>query len=137
MDKIMHPRLGTAAVIKKGEKILLGIRGKEPSKGKWILPGGGVKFLESLQSALKREILEETGLEIDIEKMIGVYEIITPPDQHRVIIYWWANYRSGSVNPSSDILDAKFFSKEEVHSIVLKGDTTEIILRVLKDIGWA
>lgn len=137
MNEISRLRLGTAAVIKKGEKILLGIRAKEPSKGKWIIPGGGVNFLEPIQTAVKREILEETGLEIDIEKMIGVYEIITPPDQHRVIIYWLANYQSGEVKPSSDISDAKFLSKEEVKSIINKGDSTDIIIRVLEDIGWA
>ncbi|MCJ7632913.1 NUDIX domain-containing protein [Candidatus Bathyarchaeota archaeon] len=134
--KKTSPRLGCAAIVKKGDKILLGIRGKEPNKGKWVLPGGGVEFLEPLSSALERELLEETGLKVKAEKIINVYELISPPDEHRVIIYWWATYRSGKIRPSSDILDVKLFSKEEVKAIVEKGESTEIVSRVLKDIGW-
>jgi ADP-ribose pyrophosphatase YjhB (NUDIX family) len=130
------PRLGCAAVVKKGDKILLGIRGKEPNKGKWVLPGGEVEFLEPLSSALEREILEETGLKVKAEKIINVYELISAPDEHRIIVYWWANYRSGAVKPSSDILDAKLFSKEEVKAIVERGESTQIVTKVLKDIGW-
>jgi 8-oxo-dGTP diphosphatase len=130
------PRLGCAAVIRRGDKILLGVRGKEPNKGKWVLPGGGVKFLEPLHSALKREILEEIGIEIEIKDLIGVYEIINPPDEHRVIIYWLATYQSGEIRPSSDILDAKFFSREEIQSLIENSETTEIVAKVLKDIGW-
>lgn len=136
MSQNMVPRVGCAVVIKLGDKILLGTRGKEPNRGKWVLPGGGVKFLESLHSALKREIMEETGLEIEIENVIGVYEIIKPPDEHRVIVYWWAVHRNGNIKPSSDILDARFFSKEEIRSIVQRGESTEIVSKVLKDIGW-
>jgi 8-oxo-dGTP diphosphatase len=129
-------RLGCAAVVKKDGKILLGIRGKEPNRGKWVLPGGGVEFLEPLSSTIEREILEETGLEVKAEKIIGVYEILNPPNEHRVIVYCWADYLSGMVKPSSDLLDAKLFSKEEVKAIVERGESTEIVSKVLKDIGW-
>ena len=155
-----YPRLGCAVVIIKEEelkesgfskntndrqlelfstdrRLLLGIRGKEPNRGKWILPGGGVHFLEPIHSTAKREILEETGLEVKIGNKIGVYEIVTPPDEHRVIIYWWAYYEGGDIKPSSDIVDAKFFSKEEVRSIVESNESTEIVTKVLRDVGWA
>jgi 8-oxo-dGTP diphosphatase len=131
------PRLACAVIMKKDDKILLGVRGREPNKGKWVLPGGGVNFLEPLQSALRREVHEETGLEISIQNIMGVYEIITPPDEHRVIVYWWAIYQAGDLNPSSDILEAKFFSREEVRSLIAAGETSQIVSKVLKDIGWA
>ena len=63
------PRLGCAAIVRtKDNTILLGIRGKEPNKGKWILPGGGMKFLESFSQTLEREILEETGSKLRPER---------------------------------------------------------------------
>lgn len=130
------PRLGCAAIVKKDDKILLGIRGKEPNRGKWVLPGGKVEFLESLSSTLEREILEETGLKVKAENVIGVYEILKPPDEHRVIVYCWANYLSGTLKPSSDIMDAKLFSREEVKAIVERGESTEVVSKVLKDVGW-
>ena len=44
--------------------ILLGRRGKEPNRGVYVLPGGGVEDNESLEDAFRREIKEETGLEV-------------------------------------------------------------------------
>ena len=136
MKQILHPRLGCAAVVVDGDRILLGIRGKEPNKGKWILPGGGVKFLEEIRITLKRELLEETNLHVDVESFIGVYEIINPPDEHRVILYWRARYKNGIIRPSSDLLDARFFSKDEIKTLISCDQTTEISNQVLKDIGW-
>jgi 8-oxo-dGTP diphosphatase len=129
-------RLGCAAVVKKGDKILLGIRGKEPNKGKWILPGGGVEFLESMSKTVERELLEETGLEVQPGSIIGVYEILNPPSEHRVIIYRWAEHKAGEIKPSSDLLGARFFSKEEIKELQKNGDITSIVSQVLKDIGW-
>lgn len=130
------PRVGCAVVLKYGEKILMGIRGKDPNRGKWILPGGGVKFLEPLLSTVQREISEETGLDVEIEEPIGVYEIINPPHEHRVIVYWWAKRRGGQLRSSSDLLDARFLSRDEVTSLIENGDVTDIVVKVLRDIGW-
>ena len=60
----MMPRLGSALVVRKGDAILLGLRNKEPEKGKWVLPGGGVRPFETIRAAAHRELLEETGLEV-------------------------------------------------------------------------
>lgn len=57
------PRLGVAALVTNPEEhLLLGRRGKEPNYGRWIIPGGGLKFGESIVDGARREILEETGL---------------------------------------------------------------------------
>jgi len=74
---------------------------------------------------------------VEIGKTIGVYEIVTPPDEHRVIIYQWAYYTSGHPVPSSDLEDAKFFSKEEVKALVNDNLSTPLVTKVLQDIGWA
>lgn len=61
-------RLGVAAMIRSGYYILLGRRGKDPNRGLYVLPGGGVEDNESLEDALRREIKEETGLDIESDK---------------------------------------------------------------------
>jgi 8-oxo-dGTP diphosphatase len=137
MENKKSPRLGCAAVVKHEDSILMGIRGKEPNYGKWILPGGGVNFLESVKATLEREILEETNMSISIENLIGAYEIISPPNEHRVILYWWAKYIDGDIRPSSDLLDAKFLTRDEVQKLIESGSVTGIVTQVLKDIGWA
>ena len=131
------PRLGCAVVIRDRNKILLGVRGKERNKGKWILPGGGVEFLEPMHQTAKREILEETGLEVQLRDTIGVYEIINSPHEHRVIVYWWADCAGGTLRPSSDLLEARFLSRREVRALIDQGLASDIVSRVLKDIGWS
>ncbi len=138
IKRLKHPRIGCAAVITTLDEdcILLGIRNKDPNRGKWIFPGGGIHFLESMYSAVEREILEETNFCVKIDKTIGIYEIITPPDEHRLIIYWWAHYISGDLIPSSDLEDAKFFSRKEIRVLVNDNLSTSLTAKVLYDIGW-
>lgn len=126
------PRLGSAVIVNKEGKILLGMRNKEPENGKWVLPGGKVEPFESIKDAAKRELLEETGLDIEVGEQVGVYELIDPPGQHRVIVYSWATVKDGELRPSTDSSQARFFSREELGGV----EVTSFVRRVLKDIGW-
>lgn len=131
-----RPRVGCAAIITLGQKVLLGQRGKEPMYGRWVLPGGGVDFLESLDQTLKREIKEETGLDVEVGENVGVYEHLTPPSEHRVIIYKKATPVEGELTPSSDLLEARFVDKEDLRRMKSEDELTPLVARVLKDVGW-
>jgi glycerol-1-phosphatase len=75
-------RPGVSAVIFDGEgRILLQQR---TDNGLWGLPGGAVEFGESVVAALHREVVEETGLTIEIDRLIGVY---SHPDHHQIMTY--------------------------------------------------
>jgi 8-oxo-dGTP diphosphatase len=129
-------RLGCATIVMKDGKILLGMRAKDPGRGKWVIPGGGVETFEPMRIAAKREILEETGLAMEIRRFIGPYEIINPPERHRVILYWLADYKSGRIRPSDDTSQARFFSKKEVREMLDNGLITGVVAEVLRDTGW-
>lgn len=66
-------RVGVGAIIIKDGKLLLGLRGPKARDQhyKWELFGGLVEFGESLEEAIKREVMEETGLEVEPGKIIG------------------------------------------------------------------
>jgi 8-oxo-dGTP diphosphatase len=130
------PRVGCATVVMKEGKMLLGLRGHKDGKGLWVVPGGGVKPFEPIRDAAKREIKEETGLDINLLRCIGPYEIIDPPERHRVILYWMADYKSGEIKCGDDTKDAKFFSKEEVKEMLRQEKITGVVAELLKDIGW-
>lgn len=109
-----NPRIGCAGIVRRGADVLLGKRNKEPNRGLWVLPGGGVDFGETFAETLKRELSEETGIEIDVDGVFNVYELINPPHEHRVIVYMYARYRAGEPIAASDLSDVRFFQVEEL-----------------------
>lgn len=127
------PRIGSAGLVTDDQhRILLGQRKKEPNYGKWVLPGGKIEPYESVTAAVCREIAEETGLVVEVTARAGVFEIIRPPDEHRVIVYSWARPVGGELRAGSDLLDLRYVSREECRSL----DISDFVLQVLYAVGW-
>jgi len=78
------PGVGCGAAIVRDGKLLLVKRRKAPEAGHWNLPGGKVDWGERAADAAKREIREETGLEIEIISLLDIVEMIGLDDQHWV-----------------------------------------------------
>jgi len=134
MDKI---RVGCATLVERDGKLLLGSRGKDPDYGMLVIPGGGVDFFESFYDTARREIREETGVEIKNIRQFRTFEIINPVNkQHRVIVYMNAEYESGELNPSDDLLDANFYSMSEIAELERDGKISPHNVVVLKAAGW-
>lgn len=68
------PVVGVGAVIVRDGQALIVRRGHEPRKGEWSLPGGRVELGESLIEAVRREMSEETGLEVAIGPMLETFD---------------------------------------------------------------
>jgi 8-oxo-dGTP diphosphatase len=79
-----RPIVGVGAVIVDEGKVLLVKRKYEPLKGHWSLPGGMVEIGETLETALTREMLEETGLRVDVGPVIEVFDRIMRDEERRV-----------------------------------------------------
>lgn len=99
-----HPtiRVGIGAVIVNDEgKIFLAKRGKDVREhaGMWETPGGEVEFGETMGEALKREIMEELGVEIEVGEMLDVVELIdTESGSHTVSSAFVCKIISGTPN---------------------------------------
>ena len=79
MDDRRYPKwplVGVGALIFNQGRILMAQRGKEPLKGWWSLPGGALETGELLADAVRREVLEETGFEIQPVRVFEIFERI-------------------------------------------------------------
>jgi 8-oxo-dGTP diphosphatase len=99
--------VGVGAVILDAGRVLLVKRGHEPLKGEWSLPGGAVELGETLEAALEREVMEETGLSIDVGRVIDVIDRIQRGtdgrlDYHYVIVDYMCRTRGGRLAHGSD-----------------------------------
>lgn len=91
-----------SVIVRDNEVLLLHRSKKEMANSSvdridaWDLPGGGVQFFETMEKALHREILEETGLTTEIKSFIGAYDVIRP-QLHIAIITYFCQYKFGEV----------------------------------------
>ena len=100
------PKLTVDVVISDGEKVVLIQRKNEPFQGMWALPGGFVDFGETVEQAAVREVKEETGLDVELEGLLGVY---SDPDRdprgHTVSVVFFAKKRKGKLKAGDDAAD--------------------------------
>src|SRR5438876_3920622 len=136
VESKQRPRLGCAGLIRRGDQVLLGKRNKEPNRGLWVLPGGGVEFGESFAQTLERELLEEAGIGVAVRDIFKTYELINPPNEHRVIVYLIADHRSGEPAPSSDLSEARFFSSEELRELSKQRLISPFVEKVLREASF-
>jgi 8-oxo-dGTP diphosphatase len=120
-------------IITDDKKIILIKRVFDPYKDYWALPGGIVEYGETVEEAAIREAKEETGLDIKIEKLIGVY---SDPDRdprgHFVSVCFLCKPVGGEIKTSEETKEVKAFSKDEIKGIKLAFDHEKI----LRDIGF-
>jgi 8-oxo-dGTP diphosphatase len=79
-----------AVIVDEEERVLLTKRNVPPFKNLWVMPGGKIDLGEPMLDALKREVREEVGIEVDVDDLIDVFEHVTPGEDryHFVIIYY-------------------------------------------------
>lgn len=109
-----HPILTVDIVIKTDEgKIVLIRRGKEPYKGMVSIPGGRVEVGETVENAAIREAKEETGLDVGLIKLLGVYsEPDRDPRGHYISIIYLARVLGGIPKASSDAAEIVLVSAD-------------------------
>ena len=83
-ERPARPVLGAAAVVMYDGRVVLIRRGKAPSAGEWSIPGGAVELGESVEAALRREVREETGLDIAVGRFLEVFERVERDDDGAV-----------------------------------------------------
>jgi 8-oxo-dGTP diphosphatase len=123
----VEPRIRVSAILRRGHRILLVRQGKH-GREYWLLPGGGVQTGETLVRALKRELVEEVGLDADVpfEGPVAIAESIAPPGspaKHVVHIVFAGHLGDRSLERVSSTDEAvwnhRLFDVEELAGLAL------------------
>jgi 8-oxo-dGTP diphosphatase len=100
-------RIGVFALIFNNEKqVLLGHR---RDIDWWNLPGGGMESGETVDEALCREVREETGLEVKVERLIGVY---SKPQKQEVVLTFLCQVIGGTLQSTEETLESRYFTPD-------------------------
>jgi len=130
--------VGVAGVVwNEAGQVLLIRRRNPPRAGQWSLPGGKLERGESLHQALKREIREETGLEVEILGLAGVAEIdddraLGGNGHQYVLIDYGARVRTGTARAASDAAEVAWFGPADLAQLPLWDETHRIIAESAK-----
>ena len=138
MAATRRPLIGVGAVVfNPRNEILLIKRGKAPRYGEWMVPGGTLEWGETLEEAVRREVREETGIDIEIETFVEMIEAITPGDGgfHYVIMDYAARSLGGVLAAATDALDAVWVSPDTLGGFDLSADLLRVIEKARRATG--
>jgi 8-oxo-dGTP diphosphatase len=135
-----RPVVGVGAIVLRGSgesrEVLLIRRGSEPLKGQWSLPGGGLETGEKLEDGLRREVREETGLEVNILGLAGVYDRIMPDAAgkaqfHYVLIDYVCGVAGGMMKAGGDAAEVRWVAEQGLDALEITALTLPVIKEVL------
>jgi len=136
-----RPVVGVGGVVIEDRRALLIKRGSEPLLGQWSIPGGTLELGESLQEGVARELLEETGLEVQVLDMIEAFDRIfldpaapdpgnrSRPKYHYVIVDYLCERLAGVARAGSDVTDIAYATEGELENFHLTQTATRVLLR--------
>ncbi len=120
------------ALVVKDDKILLGKREMNDGflPGYWTIPGGKVEPGERLLNALKREMKEETNLDVERAELVKVDEQFH--DDHHHIIFYFRTHVSGNPKPGSELDDISWFRGSELKNLEMLERDKKLISGLLE-----
>jgi ADP-ribose pyrophosphatase YjhB (NUDIX family) len=127
-----QPLIGIGIIVLKGEEVLLIKRGRPPAQNQWSLPGGGQELGETAEAAARRELLEETGLEVGTLTLIAHVDSIHRDEHgfvqwHYTILDFAAVYKGGTPRAASDVLDLAWVHPRDFDSYALWPEARRVI----------
>lgn len=131
-DYPSQPIVGVGVVVWHGEHVLLIRRAKPPRAGQWSLPGGAQRLGETLAEAARREVLEETGIAVELGAIVATLDLIERDDAGRVrhhytLVDFVAQGRAWDLRAGDDAADARWFRRDEIDDLGLWSETIRII----------
>jgi len=132
-----RPLVGVGAILLDGDRILMAQRGKQPLKGWWSLPGGALETGESLADAVRREVREETGLEIEPLGVLEIFERIMRdaegiPEYHYVLIDYVCRITGGQLAAGDDVCQVEWVRRRDLPKRQITEGTLGVIEKAFR-----
>jgi 8-oxo-dGTP diphosphatase len=129
-----------AVIVDERDHVLLTKRNVPPFQGEWVMPGGKIDLGEPIVAALKREVWEEVGLEVEVGDLIDVFEHVTPGEDnyHFIIIY----YRCKPIlcdicHNCHEVEEARWVPRGELMNYKLPAGASFILSKVFPEVRGA
>lgn len=132
-----QPLAGVGAIIFRENRVLLIKRGSRPSLGKWSIPGGLVELGESLEAAVRREVLEEVGLEVKVVDLVAALDRVIRDENgqieyHYILLDFLCEGAEGNPRAATDADECLFVALEDLSRFDLTRGTETIIRRAFE-----
>lgn len=115
------PKLVAGILLVEDNRLLLVKRDIEPGRGRWAIPGGYVDRGETVDGAAVRELREETGLEVVIGPLVGLY---SRPGDPIVLAIYVGERNGGTLKAGHEVQDAKFWPIDSLPTLAFERDLT-------------
>ena len=115
-----------------GGRLLLVLRDNDPGRGKWSIPGGRVEAGESDDTAVRRELAEETGLSVTVDRLCGTVERPAPSGIY-VIYDYLCTTSDTAARAASDAADVRWADAAEFAALHEAGELVDLLHETLRD----
>jgi 8-oxo-dGTP diphosphatase len=132
-----RPVVGVGAIVLDRGRVLLVERGNPPLAGYWSLPGGVLEVGETLEEAVRREVLEETGLVVEPAGVVEVFERIVRdpqgrPEYHYVLVDYLCRVKGGTLAAATDAAQAEWVPRERLSRYTITEGTLPVIEKAFR-----
>jgi 8-oxo-dGTP diphosphatase len=134
-------------VLDDAQRVLLVRRGQEPLLGEWSIPGGALELGERLEDGVRREVREETGLDVTPEEIVAVFDHISHADDdpsrvrfHYVLVDYRCGVTGGTLKSATDVTEARWATWAELTghgALKIRPFTLSVIRKALDQVTKA
>lgn len=136
------PRVGVSAIVVRRGEILVVRRSHPPARGQWSFPGGRLEPGERLRACARREVREETGLDVEVGPLVDVVEILADEEgaaYHYVVLDYLARRVGGTLTPGDDASEARWVRPQALADLCATPRVASLALKALEqaaELGW-
>lgn len=127
------PATVTCAIVEHEQRLLLVLRKYPPGRDKWCLPAGFVEAGEQPVECAEREVLEETGLRVEVGDVYDCWATEEDPRTPVVSVAFTATVRGGELLAGDDASDARFFEFDRLPEDIAFADHSRVIARYIRE----